>query len=103
MNLRDSGMPHEAFRAALLDVPLILARQGIVSFRDAAERDNGYPASPLPLPERSALHVGPRSATTRLSGIVALLTTRSINGWDAFNPSVCHSVAPSEAILLSRA
>jgi SAM-dependent methyltransferase len=50
MNLRDSGMPDEAYWETLFDVPLVLARLGISdSLGDVAELGCGYGTFSIPI------------------------------------------------------
>ena len=49
MQIRDSGMPDEAYWESLFDVPLILWRLGIERFHDVAELGCGYGTFSIPI------------------------------------------------------
>lgn len=49
MQIRDSGMPDEAYWETLFDVPLILSRLGINDLHDVAELGCGYGTFSIPI------------------------------------------------------
>ena len=49
MQIRDSGMPDEAYWESLFNVPLVLSRLGIGRFHDVAELGCGYGTFSIPV------------------------------------------------------